>query len=62
MKGLLSDFADNSEMELLHNKMKYCVHKDDLVVGLTKQSYSGQPKLYSTTKRAYPPVISNLAR
>ena len=51
------DFVENSH-ELERNKMQYCVHKDEMVVGIAR------PWAKDTTKglpaSAYPRIISNL--
>jgi hypothetical protein len=45
--------------ELQANKMKYCMHKDDVVIGLGRPTY-GTSKLVCS-KKAYPSVISTMA-
>jgi hypothetical protein len=52
-------FDDQCEsIELVRNKMRYCVHKDELVLQLGKPWL--QKKKYSNS--AYPRVVSNLGR
>lgn len=36
MLSLLEGFTQNPNAELQHNKMKYCMHKDEIVIGLGK--------------------------
>ena len=45
--------------DILHNKYGYCVHKDELVLGVTK-CWSNNDIIYG--QNAYPRVISNLGR
>lgn len=44
--------------ELIRNKYRYCVHKDELVLGIAK-SWTSNKRFINT---AYPRVISNLGR
>ena len=54
-------FAGRDPDELIRNKYRYCVHKDEMVVGITRPLGSD-----TKTKRfqvsAYPRVISNLGK
>ena len=54
-------FADKDADELIRNKYRYCVHKDEMVVGITRPLGSD-----NKTKRfqisAYPRVVSNLGK
>lgn len=59
MGSLVEENLDNAMRELQHNKMKYCMHKDDIAIGLGRPMYGSS--IISTRKRAYPSVISTLA-
>lgn len=43
-----------------NNKMRYCMHKDEMVVGLGRPQFGSS--LHQTSKRAYPAVITCLGR
>jgi hypothetical protein len=45
--------------ELQQNKMKYCMHKDDIVLGLGRPTY--ETSIHTCMKKAYPSVISTVA-
>lgn len=49
----------NDADELIRNKYRYCVHKDELVLGIGK-SWSTKDKKYNNN--AYPRVLSNLGK
>lgn len=59
MASLVGDNVDNSMRELQTNKMKYCMHKDDIVIGLGRPTFGAS--LNSNHKKAYPSVIVTLA-
>ena len=50
--------GDDSE-ELVRNKYRYCIHKDELVVGVGRP-WDPRTVLKRTSNSAYPKVISNL--
>ena len=52
------DFVDNS-LELEKKKMQYCVHKDEMVVGVGRP-WAKDKALRAMSVSAYPRVISNL--
>ena len=56
----LSGQVDNPQAELENNKMKYCLHKDEFVIGLGRPMYGSSSIV--TRKKAYPSVISNMGR
>ena len=51
--------VNNDADELIRNKYRYCVHKDELVLGIGK-SWSTKDKKYNNN--AYPRVLSNLGK
>ena len=51
------DFVENSH-ELEKNKMQYCVHKDEMVVGVARPWESERVRLLPIS--AYPRIVSNL--
>lgn len=51
------DFVDNPH-ELEKNKMQYCVHKDEMVVGVARPWESERVRLLPIS--AYPRIVSNL--
>ena len=53
-------FVSNDPMELQRNKYRYCVHKDELVMGVGRPWAPDLHVKRSVSKGAYPPVISNL--
>lgn len=59
MASLINNSVENAMMELQQNKMKYCMHKDDVVIGLGKPLYG--TSMNKSSKRAYPSVIVTLA-
>lgn len=59
MVSLVGNSVDNATRELQINKMKYCMHKDDMVIGLGRAMYGSS--VNSSRKRAYPSVIVTLA-
>lgn len=59
MASLIGDSVDNSMRELQVNKMKYCMHKDDIAIGLGRPMYGSS--ISSSRKKAYPSVIVTLA-
>lgn len=59
MASLVDNNVDNSMRELQTNKMRYCMHKDDIVIGLGRPMYGSS--INSSRKKAYPSVIVTLA-
>ena len=59
MASLMGEVTDNAMRELQQNKMRYCMHKDDLVIGLGRPMYGAS--INNTRKKAYPSVIVTLA-
>lgn len=55
-------YTDNPNAELQNNKMKYCMHKDEVVIGLGRPRYGVSRLMGLYSKKAYPSVITNLAR
>ena len=55
-------FVDGDALELQRNKYRYCIHKDELVVGLGRPWNPAENIRRTSTKSAYPPVISNLGK
>lgn len=50
---------NDASRELQQNKMKYCMHKDDVVIGLGRPTYG--TSINMCTKKAYPSVITTVA-
>jgi hypothetical protein len=50
--------ASDAIRELQQNKMKYCMHKDDLVIGLGRPTY--RTSVNMCNKKAYPSVITTV--
>jgi hypothetical protein len=59
MASLVDGNVDNRMRELQINKMKYCMHKDDIVIGLGRPMFGSS--INSSKKKAYPSVIVTLA-
>lgn len=59
MASLVDGNVDNRMRELQINKMKYCMHKDDVVIGLGRPMFGSS--INSSKKKAYPSVIVTLA-
>jgi hypothetical protein len=59
MAANMGSNLDENTRELQMNKMKYCMHKDDLAIGLGRPMYTGSVSACSR-KHAYPSVISTL--
>jgi hypothetical protein len=59
MASLCADTSENAMRELQVNKMKYCMHKDDLVIGLGRPMYGSS--ICNNRKKAYPSVIVTIA-
>jgi hypothetical protein len=59
MASLVGPNVDNSMRELQTNKMKYCMHKDDVVIGLGRPTFGSS--INNSRKKAYPSVIVTLA-
>jgi hypothetical protein len=55
-------FVDGDALELQRNKYRYCIHKDELVVGLGRPWSAAENIRRTSSKSAYPPVISNLGK
>lgn len=59
MASLVGNNVDNAMRELQTNKMRYCMHKDDVVIGLGRPMYGSS--VNNNRKKAYPSVIVTLA-
>ena len=59
MVGVQDVSISDATRELQQNKMKYCMHKDDLVLGLGRPIF--ESSIHTTSKKAYPSVISTIA-
>jgi hypothetical protein len=59
LASLCADTSENAMRELQVNKMKYCMHKDDVVIGLGRPMYGAS--ICNTRKKAYPSVIVTTA-
>jgi hypothetical protein len=59
MASLCADTSENAMRELQINKMKYCMHKDDMVIGLGRPLYG--TSICNNRKKAYPSVIVTIA-
>lgn len=57
---LMFMFPSNDQDELQRNKYRYCIHKDEFVVGIGRPWVSSKAK--KRTNNAYPRVISNLGQ
>lgn len=55
----LTKLADGDEHELMRNKTRYCVHKDELVLGIARP-WAPLDKIF--TNQAYPRVLSSLGK
>ena len=55
----MNALAGYDENELMRNKFGYCVHKDELVLGIGKAWHKDEKRLQNN---AYPRVLSNLGR
>ena len=53
-------FVQDQAIELQRQKYRYCVHKDELVLGIGRPWSRGHAVRRSTANLAYPPVVSNL--
>ena len=53
-------FVGDQAIELQRQKYRYCVHKDELVLGIGRPWSSQDAVRRSTANLAYPPVVSNL--
>lgn len=47
---------------LMKEKMKWCLHKDDLAIGCSRPIRSNEPKRTSARNKAYPSVVCTLAQ
>jgi glycerol-3-phosphate responsive antiterminator len=52
--------SSDAVRELQQNKMKYCMHKDDLVIGLGRSTYGSAS--FTNQKKAYPSVITTISK
>jgi hypothetical protein len=59
LTSIMNMSHSDSTRELQVNKMKYCVHKDDVVIGLGRATYGAS--VNSCYKKAYPSVISTIS-
>lgn len=59
MASLMEDTTENAMRELQQNKMRYCMHKDDVVIGLGRPQYGAS--MNNSRKKAYPSVVVTLA-
>lgn len=59
MASLVNQSNNDAMRELQINKHKYCMHKDDLAIGLGRPLYGSS--MFSTKKKAYKSVIVTLA-
>jgi hypothetical protein len=55
----LSLMSEASESEIITNKYKYCMHKDELAVSLSKPMFANE-SMVSSQKYPYPAVVSTL--
>lgn len=62
MLSLVEGTCDNGSMELQQNKMKYCMHKDDVVIGIGRCKYGSSINQSTCRKKAYPSVVTTLGR
>jgi hypothetical protein len=58
MASMMDVSVNEGMRDLQMNKMKYCMHKDDLVVGLGRPLYGASVNMCN--KKAYPSVISTM--
>ena len=58
MCSMMDTNTNDSMRELTMNKMKYCMHKDDIVIGLGRPMYGNSVNMCH--KKAYPSVISTM--
>jgi hypothetical protein len=58
MVSMMDQSTSEGMRELQVNKMKYCMHKDDIVIGLGRCLYADNINV--STKKAYPSVISTI--
>lgn len=59
MLSLQDGGVENAARELQTNKMKYCMHKDDIAIGLGRPLYGSS--VNNSRKKAYPSVIVTLS-
>lgn len=59
MASLMEDTTENAMRELQQSKMRYCMHKDDVVIGLGRPLYGAS--MNNSRKKAYPSVVVTLA-
>jgi hypothetical protein len=58
MSSMMDGNMNESMRELQMNKMKYCMHKDDIAIGLGRPMYGASVNMCN--KKAYPSVISTM--
>lgn len=58
MVSLMELSTSDGTRELQVNKMKYCMHKDDIVIGLGRPCYGTSTNMCN--KKAYPSVVTNM--
>lgn len=58
LASMFSDSVDNAMRVLQTDKMKYCTHKDDIVIGTGRPMYGCS--INNSRKKAYPSVISTM--
>ena len=58
MSSMIDGSMNDSMRELQMNKMKYCMHKDDIAIGLGRPMYGTSVNMCN--KKAYPSVISTM--
>jgi hypothetical protein len=59
MSSMMSGSTDDNIRDLQLQKMKFCMHKDDLAIGLGRPMYGNSSNMCN--KKAYPSVISTLS-